>query len=489
MLMIMGYARRVPTTFVAFCISAIILLFISIAHADAVKSPCPFNWTRNLKVGSTGADVLKLQQFLNSDPDTIVASSGAGSAGKESNSYGQLTKRAITKFQEKYASEILAPNGLTKGTGVAGASTRMKLSSICLTAANSENTTPGINANTATPAAVPSSQTDTLTLADPGQPASSIAPANAGVPFLSFSLTAGSKDVTVRTIVIRRAGLGSDGALSSIGLYGEDGLQIGNIKSFDSKHEARLNESFIIPANTSQKFDVYVNTASDLSSYNGQFPHLEVSSIDASSPVSGTLPLRGSPQSINASLVVGSALAVRSSYDPGNAATKYINDTNVRFSGIRITADSKEDLTLENIIWRQSGTAGSNDITNVASVVNGKLYPATVRGRDYISFFEPGVVIKKGDSVDVYIQGDLQTSAANRTVKFDIYDNTDDVSITGNTYGLGVGISPTGNTDVAGTESAFITSDGSTDGDTGTPFYSGSTITVSGGAVNYIGRN
>lgn len=476
------------------CLSSLIVpvLFIALfssASADT-SSVCPYSWERNLKAGSTGADVLALQKFLNSSLETRISDTGAGSPGYESDFFGTRTKLAVIKFQEKYASEILTPNDLVKGTGTAGASTRAKLNSLCVAPAISQTNPPSLDAGMAQVTSAVSAQDDVLTLSDPGQPDSSIAPANAAMAFLSFTLTAGENGVTVRTVTIRRAGLGSDAPFSSIGLYGEDGLQIGNIKSFNGKHEALLNEPFVILANTTQKFDVYVNTAADLTNYDGQRPHLELVSIDASSPVAGILPLRGSPQTINASLVVGSAVAQRSSYDPANATTRYINDKNIRFSGIRMTADSKEDLTLSNIIWRQNGTTGSGDISNVVTVVNGKSYPTTVRkGKDYISFFDPGIVIKKGESIDVYIQGDVDYTGANRTVKFDINDNTDDVSLSGNTYGLGVGVSPDSNTDVAGVESAFITSDGTTDGTAGTPFYSGSTVTISGGAETSIGKN
>lgn len=77
---------------------------------------------RTLKLGSQGDDVKALQVFLNSN-GFLIASSGVGSPGHESSLYGNLTAAAVAKFQEAHAEQILAPLGLTKGTGTFGEGT------------------------------------------------------------------------------------------------------------------------------------------------------------------------------------------------------------------------------------------------------------------------------------------------------------------------------------------------------------------------------
>lgn len=89
--------------------------------------PANFKLQTNLKAGMRSETIKYLQIILNSDPDTRVAESWPGSKGNETNYFGVLTKKAVIRFQEKYASEVLAPWQLTKGTGLVGRTTQAKL--------------------------------------------------------------------------------------------------------------------------------------------------------------------------------------------------------------------------------------------------------------------------------------------------------------------------------------------------------------------------
>lgn len=102
--------------------------------ASVASGICPYTWTRDLNVGATGADVMKLQQFLNANADTRVSASGAGSVGAETEFYGPATAAAVSKMQVMYRAEILSPAGLVNPTGYFGPSTRAKANSLCTSA-------------------------------------------------------------------------------------------------------------------------------------------------------------------------------------------------------------------------------------------------------------------------------------------------------------------------------------------------------------------
>lgn len=105
---------------------------VVVAPVTEVKKPAPSTtasassrmmFTRDLKVGDKGPDVKKLQQYLN-QRGFIVAESGNGSPGQETELFGPGTKDALKRFQESYAEILLKPYGLTEGTGYLGSVTR-----------------------------------------------------------------------------------------------------------------------------------------------------------------------------------------------------------------------------------------------------------------------------------------------------------------------------------------------------------------------------
>jgi hypothetical protein len=86
-------------------------LFLFATDYSTVSSS--FSFSRNLGVGNRGQDVENLQCILG--------------IGTPTGYFGPITKQALTDFQNAHVSEILAPVGLSAGTGYMGESTRTYL--------------------------------------------------------------------------------------------------------------------------------------------------------------------------------------------------------------------------------------------------------------------------------------------------------------------------------------------------------------------------
>ena len=439
-------------------------------------SPCPYVWNTNLSLAKTGSDVLALQQFLNQDVATRIAASGPGSPGLETSIFGGLTRKAVMAFQEKYGADVLVPNGLSSGNGFVGISTRLKLNALCAAGVMSS----------AVVAVAGVTVSSGLTVSTPEQPEQTIAPAGAlYVPFTDVTVTAGATDVTIKSISVSRTGPSSNAAFIDIDLFDDTGAYLG-IAYFDSNHVAKFTKPFVIPAGTTRTLSFVGDMAIDLSEHGGEMASLRVDSIEADAPVSGNLPITGTLQIMNSSLVIGIPTVILSPDDPRTSRTRYVNDTGIIFSSIRLSADSVEGVKLMSTTFRQSGTISPSDISNVQIIVQGVSYPATVDDRSYTAVFGDGIDIAKGMNADISIKGDITASGANRTVQFDIFDGGD-IGLIGTSFGYWLFPIPGDNTGTSG-NSVFLTEDGTTDTGSIKPYFVGSPVTISAGGAIYIGR-
>ena len=83
-----------------------------------------FEFSKDLVKGSSGKEVKELQQCLAKDPEIYPE-------GTISGTFGAVTQAAVSKFQQKYAAEILTPQGLKAPSGDVKAATRDKLNQLC----------------------------------------------------------------------------------------------------------------------------------------------------------------------------------------------------------------------------------------------------------------------------------------------------------------------------------------------------------------------
>ena len=168
---------------------ALAVMFTSVASA--------YTFTTTLKQGSKGVAVQELQKALNAySAETVVATTGAGSVGHESTTFGPATKKAVVAFQKK--------NGLAQ-VGQVGPATRALLN----------GTTP------VTPGTPTTPQTGPLTVAlasdNPAAGTIIASQATADLAHVTFSGTG-----TLNAITLQRTGVSDQSTLSAVYLY--DGM-------------------------------------------------------------------------------------------------------------------------------------------------------------------------------------------------------------------------------------------------------------------------
>jgi peptidoglycan hydrolase-like protein with peptidoglycan-binding domain len=92
---------------------------LAISEGQSSATWC-YSFNNNLSIGASGSSVTALQTALQKDGESVTVNG----------TFDAQTAAAVTSFQEKYRTTVLAPNGLTNGTGYVGRSTRAELNSI-----------------------------------------------------------------------------------------------------------------------------------------------------------------------------------------------------------------------------------------------------------------------------------------------------------------------------------------------------------------------
>lgn len=124
-------------------ISQLVELFISLGIISSDKAASArsavssyattsYTFTLDLAQGSRGTEVKELQKALNTDSRTQVASTGAGSPGNETSTFGGLTKKALMNYQ------II--KGIT-ASGKVDAATRAELNKVATASSSSSSVT------------------------------------------------------------------------------------------------------------------------------------------------------------------------------------------------------------------------------------------------------------------------------------------------------------------------------------------------------------
>lgn len=396
------------------------------------------SFTRNLLRGSSGTDVKCLQGMLNSDSATQVSASGAGSPGNESTYFGGLTKAAVVKFQNKYASEVLAPSGLTAGTGFVGSATRAKLNTMFGGTTTPPPVTPPPGDGTTTPPVVTGAGL-TVSLADDNTAAGTIVADSTGVtdsaqaliPMVKIKLTNGdSSAVKVTTIKLSRSGISADADLANAYLYDGD-TSLAEYSSFSSAVLTFSSASGLVsvPALSSKvvtlKIDLTNNTASGKTIRFGVNAATDV--VSDASAIKGTYPVLGNYMSTAVTADLGQ-LVIATSSSP-SATVDPQNNFEV-FTGTLNAMD--QNMQIKKIRFTNTGSVTVSDLANFRLYEGANLVGAAVAAMDAdktITFdlSAAPLSIDKGVTKTIRLKADI-IAGTNRTFQFSIQNQYDIVA-------------------------------------------------------------
>lgn len=407
------------------------------AGGAIVGVPAGFTFEKNLYYGMSNIDVKYLQIVLNSDSATQLASSGAGSPGSETQYFGPLTKAAIVKFQEKYASEILASWGLTKGTGYVGSTTRAKLNSLLIAAGEQEEEEEEeeeVVGEGLTVALADDNPASTVIVADSGGTTES---AQSMIPFLKVKLTNGdASDVKVTKINFKRGGISADADTSQAYLYEGETL----LAEYSSYSSAVLTFSssaglVTIPAGKSKTVTLKADLANNTASGKTIRFSIQAASdiVSDASAVNGTFPLTGNYMSTAQAadvgqLTVATTTAAGTTVDPQDGLEVY---------NLNLTA-ADQKLEVRKIKFTNIGSTAYTDLNNFKLYDGGTLV-ATVENMasDKTLTFDltdAPLVIDKGVTKNMHLKADI-IAGTNRTFQFSIQEMVD-ISVYDTGYGV-----------------------------------------------------
>lgn len=432
--------------------------------------PAGFQFNTNLKQTSTGNDVKYLQILLNSDAATKVATTGAGSPGNETTYFGPATKAAVIKFQQKYASEVLAPYGLTAGTGYFGVSSRTKANAIlagggpvttcpteavaCVTggynwvngACSCQSTCPttavpcvtagynwvnGVCSCSGTTPPVVGGFSVALATTNPA--AGTLIADQSAANLLEVLLTNGtSSEVKVTAIELTRLGVSSDSTLSNIYLFeGATRLTDASVLSSKKVTFSNSNGVIVIPANSSKtisvKSDILTGTA-------GQTVGISVSGVTASTTLGSTLPVNGNIHTIAAAANL--ATLAFSGVLPGNTTTDPMDGVRVWEATAQIGNRSVE---FTKLMLKQINSIDSKDIKNFRLLVDGTQVASvdSIDANGYVTFAFTKTLATGNRNLKVL--ADI-TGGSGRIAQFSLR-NKADVEMKDSEYGVAISAS------------------------------------------------
>jgi len=392
---------------------AIALAFTATASAATFST--------NLKQGSTGADVKSLQVILNSDAATQVSVSGAGAPGSETTYFGAATKAAVIKFQNKYASEVLTPAGLTSGTGFVGALTRSKLNTMggsttttttgCTTAFDPATGKPCSTTTTTTTQSGPV----TVALANDNPAASSVVAGQATADLAHFAF---SGNGTITNVKLVRTGISANSTLSNVYLY-EGNSRVSDAASVSNTDGTITFNNLSITVAGSKTLAVKSDI---LTGTQGQIVGVTLTSFTTTGSAATTVNIAGNQMSVATADIATVSVGTETTNDASvNAGTN-----GYTFWSAPVTVSTRA-AKLKGATFEYIGSAPTDALANARLYVNGTAVGpvSSISASNKLSFdFGSSPVTLNTGASTVEVRADI-VKGSNRNVKFTLQNASD----------------------------------------------------------------
>ncbi len=399
-------------------IQALQAQLVALQGGSSAPAGSSYNYTRDLTVGSKGADVTALQQMLINGGYLKISAPTAY--------FGPLTQTALAAYQKAM--------GITPAAGYFGPKTRAYV-------ASSAGTPAGNGSGVSTPVGAPMS----VSLASDSPMATNVAAGAINTPVTRLNFTAGANPVTVTSLVLTRTGLSQDSDLNNVYLY-QGATRLATNLGFNNGRITFSNGAglFTVPANstlevtvsadvnssagTGHIFQIGLNSASDVTAggvaFTGNFPINGGQMTVASVSNLATLTLSGAASStVNVNAGQTNFLVAQFNLQAGNNPVKV---TSLRFTNV----GSVDPSYMQNLKLMQGSTQLGATITNLPS--------------SNIALFDLSsapLMLTSGQTVVLSLYANI-AGGVNRTFQFSVQQSSD-IQAVDTMYGVGIGASST----------------------------------------------
>ncbi len=390
-----------------------------------VAVSCDF--TRNLYPGDSGPQVKCLQRYLNAAGYT-VADSGVGSPGNETEYYGSLTQAAVQEWQDA--------QGLDYGQwgGYFGPSSQAKYNELKASAPST---------GTGSGTVVVPSGTDLVVEEAPDAPGEKILGSGTSFnPVLKVKLSAGSSDVSVNSVTLKKGGFVSNTYISGVDVVDSKGVRHGNVVSSinaDNTIDILMSsDPVVVKAGTSETLTFRVNITSGASSGSVNLALKSVTSdasnVDSSYPVTGaTMQIVSGSNSIASTTLDLAATSITSDLTVDEDNLQEITRFEIRESS------SNEGVELHSLKLYNYGNAADTDYKDVTlKTAAGDVLDVAQPDGQWVTFnmSDDPYVLDKGQTKDFIVEAKV-VKGTTKTMQFVVF-NDYDIDLRGTDTGVSV---------------------------------------------------